>query len=103
MQRTIYLKATDPTVTEAPTAWVECPPTRDLLTVKIEDGDAYLLQVRGKALKAQFKRLLRAMTAGDELWEWSWSAERGGRFSYSYGWCVMRNGEVIAEELIHDS
>jgi len=76
---------------------------RASLTKKIDDIDAYLPQIRGKALKAQFKRLSRSMSEGDEMWEYSWSAEVGPRFCYEYGWCVVRNQEVFAKEIIHFS
>ncbi len=73
------------------------------LTKRVDNVDDYLLQVRGKCLKQQFKRIVRAMTVDDQLWEYSWSAERWGRFNYAYGWCLVRDGQVVAEELIHTS
>ncbi|MCH8619593.1 hypothetical protein [Undibacterium sp. TS12] len=73
------------------------------LTQRIDNVDDYLLLVKGKRLKQQFKKIIRVMTVTDQLWEYHWSAERGGRFNYSYGWCVVRDGQVVAEELIHTS
>lgn len=76
---------------------------RSSLTKRVEDIEGYLAQVRGKALKAQFKRLVRSMSEGDQMWEYSWSEEQGPRFCYEYGWCVVRGQEIVAHEIIHFS
>lgn len=73
------------------------------ITKRIDNVDDYLLQVRGKRLKQQFKRIVRAMESGDQLWEYYWSAERSGRHNYSYGWCIVRDYQIVADELIHTS
>ncbi|WP_170133511.1 hypothetical protein [Undibacterium pigrum] len=40
------------------------------ITKRIDNVDDYLLKVRGKRLKQQFKRIVHAMELGDQLWEY---------------------------------
>ncbi len=73
------------------------------LKKRIEDTDLYLREVSGKALKNQFKKLVRRMKENDELWEYHGSADVGQRYCYEYGWCIIRNGVVVEKEVIHCS
>ena len=73
------------------------------LKKQILDPENYLKEVRGKKLKHQFNKIVRHMQSEDELWEYHWSKEIGSRFCYEYGWCIVRNGVVVDEELIHSS
>jgi hypothetical protein len=73
------------------------------LKKQVDDPESYVKDVRGKKLKEQFRKIVRHMQAGDQLWEYHWSEERGPRFCYGYGWCIVRNGVVVEDELIHTS
>lgn len=67
-----------------------------LLTKKIDDPGLYVKEVKGKALKQEFGKLVRHMRQDDKLWEWEWWGAIEPRHCYSMGWCVVRNGEPIA-------
>lgn len=69
---------------------------KGLLTQRITDPTAYVATVKGKPLKHEFGKLVRLMKEGDEIWEWEWRGRSGPRNGYSFGWCVVRNGEAIA-------
>ena len=69
---------------------------KGLLTQRIADPPTYVKTVKGKPLKHEFGKLFRLMQDGDEIWEWEWWGSSGPRHSYSFGWCVVRNGEAIA-------
>lgn len=75
----------------------------NFLTKQVNDRETYLSTVRRKSLKSQFKKIVRHMKEHDELWEYHWSADRGGRTSYEDGWCIVRNGFVAEKEIIHCS
>ena len=66
------------------------------ITTRIEDPTTYLGSIRGKALKQEFKKLIRGVQHGDELWEWEWWGPTEPRNRYSLGWCIIRNGEAVA-------
>jgi len=66
------------------------------LTQRIPDPDAYVVTIRGKPLKQEFRRLVASTLEGDELWEWEWFGTVGVRNAYSMGWCAVRNGTLVA-------
>lgn len=69
---------------------------KESLKERIANPAAYVTTVKGKPLKREFLKLAERMIEGDELWEWEWFGTLGARNSYSFGWCVVRTGEVIA-------
>jgi len=71
-------------------AWVERHLRR-----QIEDPAAELSQITGKKLKHEFKRLLAHLAPGDHLCDWGWEGKIGPRDSYSFGWCLVRDGRVV--------
>jgi hypothetical protein len=43
-------------------------------------------------------RLLASVEQGGDIWEWGIDpyVKPNGGYSYSYGWCVVRDGQVVA-------
>ena len=66
------------------------------LKERIVDPTEYIRSVRGKPLKWKFEKLQRLLQGTDELWDWEWFGQIGPRPSYRMGWCVVRDGVVIA-------
>jgi hypothetical protein len=41
--------------------------------------------------------LLLALEGGGDVWEWVIEPHiRNGRSSYAYGWCIVREGQIVA-------
>lgn len=76
---------------------------RPFLTSRIESPSEHVKELRGKALKSEFKRFSKILQPGDELWNYHWSLDRGSSYSYEYGWCIIRGTVLIAKHFIHCS
>ncbi|ANH67740.1 hypothetical protein [Mitsuaria sp. 7] len=74
-----------------------------LLTQQVTDIAGYLKTVRGKKARAELKKFTSQMLAGDQLWEYAWSATVGLRDCHESGWCIVRDQQVVARHCAYFS
>jgi len=62
-----------------------------------EDVRAEENAIKDADVLSQLRLLMATAGANGEVWEWAWQADQRVDFqaSYSLGWCVIRDGEIV--------